>query len=267
VTADREQQLLNRIPLDGTSVGNTRLMRELRWSENDFWEIRNRLVDRGELELGRGRGGSVRRVVAAPAEPLTINPTVQWNNTVPEEPEQEIELENSLYPPLLRVLEERWIKDQRVESSIVQQTAHQGRKLTGGRWTRPDVTIATLSTYPYVPGRHFDVVTFEVKHCSSIDVICVYEALAHLRSATRAYVLLHVPKHRTADLEDTLLEVCAEAKKHGIGVLVFEDAADYETWDERVEPVRREPEARRLNDFLARQFTQEQLEKIVRWFR
>jgi hypothetical protein len=143
----------------------------------------------------------------------------------------------------------------------------QGRRSTGGRWTRPDVTVATLSTYPYVPGRHFDVITFEIKPSDTIDVTCVYEALAHLRSATKSYALLHVPERLADSLEEILLEVSAEAKKHGIGVLTFEDPADYETWEERVEPIRRDPEPRKLNDFLAQQFTHEQLEKIVRWFR
>jgi hypothetical protein len=176
-------------------------------------------------------------------------------------------LESALYAPISQVLDDKWTKDRRVESAIVQVTAQQGRRATGGRWTRPDVTVATLSTYPYVPGRHFDVITFEVKPADALDVTCVYEALAHLRSATRSYVLLHVPASRAEDQEELLLEICAEAKKHGIGVITFEEPSAYETWDERVEPVRRDPEPRKLNDFLAKQFTQEQLEKIVRWFR
>jgi hypothetical protein len=263
---DREQELLDQVPTDGTAIGNTRLLRELAWDEGEFWNVRNRLVDRGVLELGRGRGGSVRRVLSVST---VVVPTP---GTEPPPPsvqagEPEREPESTLYPPIARVLDDKWAKDKRVESAIIQITAQQGRRATGGRWTRPDITVATLSTYPYVPGRHFDVVTFEVKPSDAIDVTGVYEALAHLRSATRSYILAHVPTAREDILEDVILEVCAEAKKHGVGVITFEDASDYETWEERVESVRQDPEPRRLNDFLAKQFTQEQLERIVRWFR
>jgi hypothetical protein len=266
MTKDRETELLDFVPTDGTGIGNTRLLRELDWDEDEFWEVRNRLVDRGVLELGRGRGGSVRRVQSVTTVLVPIPGTEPPPRDEPA-PDAERATEAELYGPVARVLDDKWTKDKRVESAIVQLTALQGRRATGGRWTRPDLTVATLSTYPYVPGRHFDVVTFEVKPSDAIDVTCVYEALAHLRSATRSYVLIHVPTARAEELEEGLLEICAEAKKHGIGVITFEEASDYQTWDERVEPIRREPEPRKLNDFLAKQFTQDQLEKIVRWFR
>jgi hypothetical protein len=114
---------------------------------------------------------------------------------------------------------------------------------------------------------HFDVITFEIKTTDGIDVTCVYEALAHLRSATRSYVLLHVPSDRAGQLEEHLIEVYAEAKKHGIGVLTAGKPDDYESWEEVVDPVRAEPDPRRLNDFLAKQFTKEQLEQIMKWFK
>lgn len=264
---DLEVELLERVPGDGSGIGNGRLLRELGWSEEEFWEVRNRLVDRGVLELGRGRGGSVRRVDATAATLTTgIHPS---EVPAPVEPHAEPERapESDLYPPIVKVLSERWVKDKRVESSMVQLTAAQGRRATGGKWTRPDISVATLSTYPYVPGRHFDVITFEVKPSDAIDVTAVYEALAHLRCATRAYVLLHVPDSQADALEEEIIELCAEAKKHGIGVITFADPAQYDTWDERVEPIRREPEPRKLNDFLAKQFSQEQLERLVKWFR
>jgi hypothetical protein len=233
---DQEQQLLSLVPYDGSGVGNTRLIRELRWDEENYWDIRNRLVERGGLELGRGRGGSVRRIVRGGMTP----------GAAPFAPEcaesKDTRLtESDLYAPIARVLDDKWTKDKRVESAIIATTAHQGSRATGGKWTRPDITVATLSTYPYVPGRHFDVITFEIKPCDAIDVTAIYEALAHLRSATRAYVMLHVPDAHSEDLEELILEICAEAKKHGIGVYTFADPANYETWDERVEPIRRDP--------------------------
>lgn len=266
---NREQELLSKVPEDGSAVGNTSLMRDLRWPEAEYWDVRNVLIDRGVLALGRGRGGSVRRVVtpaadfhgtiAAPAEEESGAPAVA--------PVHEPEREQDLYEPLANVITERWVKDKRFESAITQITALQGRRGTGGTWSRPDITVATLATYPYVPGRHFDVVTFEVKPSWGVDVTAVYEALGHLRCATRSYALLHVPDEESEDARDTLTEICAEAKRHGVGVVTFSTPASYDTWSELVEPVRLDPEPRKLNDFLATQFTHDQLERIVKWFR
>lgn len=68
----REYQLLKRVPKDGTAVGNTTLMRELGWPEIEYREVRNHLLDRGQIELGRGRGGSVRRVIRSPASKTVV---------------------------------------------------------------------------------------------------------------------------------------------------------------------------------------------------
>jgi WD40 repeat protein/serine/threonine protein kinase len=57
-----EQQFLGKLPADGSAIGNGKLMQELGWAEDTYWEVRNRLVDRGFVEVGRGRGGSVKRL-------------------------------------------------------------------------------------------------------------------------------------------------------------------------------------------------------------
>jgi len=59
----------------GWARGNVTLQRELGWSEDSYWPIRDRLVDAGLLELGRGRGGSVSLVIqAAPLQSDTFEP-------------------------------------------------------------------------------------------------------------------------------------------------------------------------------------------------
>lgn len=262
---EQENALLKHVPEDGSAIGNTTLMRTLQWTPLVYWPVRNRLAERGVLELGRGQGGSVRRAVNA-----TAGAPAAAAGTVPEAafaPQDEWEREKSLYAPMAKVIRESWIADAGFDNHVLQVTAQQGSKMTGGKWSRPDVAIATLSTYPYVPGRHFDVITFEIKTADGLDVTSVYEALAHLRSATRSYVLAHVSAERTKDLETTLVEVFAEAKKHGIGVITAGKPDDYTTWDEVVDPVRADPDPRRLNDFLAKQFTKEQLEQMMKWFK
>lgn len=58
-----ESQLLDLIPTVG-SIGNLTLKRQLSdkgWSEEKYSAVRQRLIDRGVLAVGRGRGGSVKR--------------------------------------------------------------------------------------------------------------------------------------------------------------------------------------------------------------
>ncbi len=257
-----EQALLEKIP-EETAIGNTNLRKSLSkgskgWNQTLFWAIRNRLIERGYLERVKGKGGSVRRV-----RPLTVVDDAQ---AAAEPIVQQIHEERDLYEPMAKVIMENWSPDSGLDAVIVEVTAQGGRR-PDGKWSRPDVTLASYKTYPYVPGRHFDLITFEIKPANGLDVTVVYEALAHRRAATRAYALLHIADERRATLEEVLDEIILEAKRVGIGVIVAGDPADYESWEELIQAPRYEPEPQRLNDFLAKQVSQGFREQIVKWFR
>lgn len=266
-----EQQLLARVPAD-SPVGNVSLRSQLSylgWGDNLYWEIRNHLMERGLLASGRGKGGSVRLVPQATTQAAGPHvPAVATTDTATEagdSPEPYV-AEKDLYAPMSDAIKNGWAKDRRLDSMIVAITAQQGSR-PAGKWTRPDITVACFRTYPYLPGRHFDVITFEVKPSDQVNVSAVYEALAHLRAATRSYALLHVPRCLKVARESDIEETCREAKQNGIGVIVAENPSDYDTWDEQVEPVRREPDPARLNDFLAQQVSQEFREQVIRWLK
>jgi hypothetical protein len=256
---DDEHKLFDLVPINGEWVTNPSVRDKLGWDNDRYWSVRNSLIDRNLLAVARGRGGLVSRIVPPPLEPLTLPAAAPSITSTVREDE--------LYAPIASVLNGEWAKEKRLELWLVHTTARQGRRDTGGRWSRPDLVVVTQSVFPYVPGRHFDVITFEVKPADALDVTSIYEALAHLRAATKAYVLLHVPDAEAERLSSTLTEVYAEAKRHGIGVIIFGNAGDFDSWDEVVEPIRQEPDPRRLNDFLATQFESGQLDKLLRWFR
>lgn len=271
----REYQnaLLEKIPTDGTLVGNVSLLKQLRWPEDRFWSIRDRLIDQGILEKGRGRGGSIRRVMPLPegvveedatAPSVTIASAVVVTSPICIE---KYTSESDLYEPMAAVLRNRWARDRSYDRWRVEVTALQGRRDTGGRWTRPDITIASLSTYLYLPQKSFDVTTIEVKKYDRLDVTAIYEALAHLRSATRAYVLAYVPDTVMESMEEILSQVYDEARRHGVGVIIAGNPESYEDWEEAVEAVRHEPDPDRLNEFIRTQLSQEFKDEIVRWFR
>lgn len=258
----REQELLQAIPKDGTGKGNTVLIAELGWNSDVYWEIRDRLIDDGLIERWRGRGGSVRRV-GGPPQATTAPPTAE--GTVPP-PEVRVP-EDELYGPMAVVIGSDWAKDKRYEDFHVEITARQGRRETGGKWTRPDIVLVTYSSFLFVPGKHLDITTFEVKPHDALDITAVYEALAHLRFGTRAYVLIFVPAGELAEAEDLLDSVYAEARRHGVGLVVASDPADYGQWDERVEASRHELDPNQANEFLSKQLSERAKEKLMMWSR
>jgi hypothetical protein len=73
-------------------------------------------------------------------------------------------------------------------------TARQGKKATGGKWSRPDITAVSIRTFTHLPNKYLDVWTFEVKSVDWLDVTAIFEAAAHGSRATRSYALLQIPE-------------------------------------------------------------------------
>lgn len=256
-----QKQLKDKVKKQNGPCGNISLMRELGWVDHQYWSVRDKLVDAGELILGRGRGGSVQ--LPEESESHVFEHEVCITN-------EEIKIkEEDLYEPLKALIQEKWVKDQRFERSIVEITAKQGRRDTGGTWTRPDIVVVSLTTLLYVPGKHFEAITFEVKPWSALDVTGVYEALAHYKASTKSYLITHINESELA-LENThryLQKIEEEAKRHGVGFVVVTDLNDYGTWEEKVEAVYREPQPHLLNDFVSLQLSEGAKNELLAWFR
>lgn len=271
----RQNELLGHVP-ERDSIGNMRLRELLNWRDDDlYWSVRNRLVDTGVLETGKGMGGSVRRVpgVVEPVAEEAANAAAVAGDVQPPDAGQaaqagaEFAREDQLYEPIATVLRGQWAKEQGFDAYSVEITARQGSRQTGGKWTRPDLTAVGYKTFPFVPGRFLEVVTFEVKPFATVDVASVYEALAHRRASTRAYVVLHVPEERERDIIAAVEATCEEAKRHGIGVIVATRPDSFDHWDVRYEAERIEPDPSRLNEFIAQQLSEGLKEQIIRWFK
>jgi hypothetical protein len=258
-SADRAR-LLALVPADGSAIGNTALMRSLKWSEHRYWYARDSLLEEGTITRARGRGGAVRRVLL---EESAMDGAANEATLVGEATLAYVH-EAELYPPIKRTLETFWAKERQIEPLAVEITAAQGRRATGGRWTRPDLVSAAIRTYRYLPGKYMEVVTFEVKPCDAIDVTAVYEALAHLRSATHAYVMFHVPNDREESVKLTVEEACHVGRQHGVGVIVMGDPRHFDTWEEREEAHRFEPDPQRLDEFIAAQLSPAAHDRIAR---
>jgi hypothetical protein len=109
-----------------------------------------------------------------------------------------------------------------------------------------------------------EVVTVEVKPSDAITVTAVYEALAHLRSATHAYVIYHVPDERDESVKQVIDEARRIGRAHGVGVITIGNPAKWETWEELEEARRNEPDPERLDEFIAVQLTRGAQDEVAR---
>ncbi len=259
----KEDELLAKIRERGGHAGNVTLQKELGWNTDQYWAIRDRLIDSGHLQLGRGRGGSVSLVAPADlANSTTEAPLVAGV-------ERQALAEGELYGPVSEVLRKDWARDMRFRSHVVEITARQGRRDTGGTWTRPDIVVAALRVFPHVPSKFFDLITFELKSLDGISVTSVFEALSHRRAATQAYVWLHCPPEEAhkEDISIVLERIIDECRRHGVGLIVASDPAEYSSWDVQLRAVRVEPDPEFLNEFIAQQLSALARDELAQWFR
>ena len=119
-TKQLKKTLLTLVPVNGSAIGNVNLQAKfkkataLKIEPSTYWEIRNELIRDGELVKGRGKGGSVYRP----------------DNAITRKTNSPYKKESDLYDPFLKTLQNDWVRDSGITTSIIEKTAHQGRKST-----------------------------------------------------------------------------------------------------------------------------------------
>lgn len=263
----------------GGRASNPQVRKQLGWDKAKYFEVRDRLFDEGWVEKGQGRGGVVKLVeeddvddAAEEHESTSVAEIgVQRGRTAKPDAVAAAATvsttgrdavyawapEDRLYEPTAGVLKREWAEEKSFRWSAVEVTAKQGRRATGGRWTRPDITVVSLTRYSFVPGQHLEVWTFEVKTAETIDITAVYEAVSHSKFATRSYVVFPFPDEdeQTEEEAERFEAVLNEALRHGVGVITMTEPGDFDTWYEHAEPEHSDPELQRVNDFIATQLS------------
>ncbi len=257
-TAAYETEILSLLPPDGTGLSTRILSERIGWPPALEDRIVSRLLDRGILARSRGGGvgGALRRTDVA--DDVSLEP----NAPIPEEGRSPHRgRETDTYPGFLVGLQ-KWARTNNWAAVEVEQTAHQGRRDTGGPWTRPDFVLVAYKNYDYTPGRIRDIETFEVKlHDCTIDA--VFETAAHSRFSTRSY--LAVQRRNGMPSERDLSRIESECQRFGLGLLLFDDPAASESWDFRVKPVRQEPDPDYLEEFVRQQLSDTIQAKLRKW--
>jgi hypothetical protein len=266
-----KQILYDLTPPDGKTVSNASLRESLKsalpgeeFAPEDYWDLRNSLITDGKLDKARGYGGSVRRVISI-AEPITPPAAAVIAAQVGADATQATLAEATLYPPFQKVIQSGYVPDNDLSRWICEITASQGRRNTGGLWTRPDVTLIAEQTFTYVPNKLFDVITFEIKPSIETAMSGVYEAAAHSAFAHRSYLAFpDLEGNADSPVFDRIRDEC---ERLGLGLILFEDVANWDTYNFEVSAVRRDPEPQSVNDFIKGQISEKGREEIQRWFR
>ena len=248
-------QLLSLISSRGL-VESDELIRRLGWDAESYWYIGRLLVDAGVLRADGNKGEKLERVVpvAQRAEPGSQSVVSRRG-------------EKSLYAPIVETLRSAWVAEHGIQDYVIDLTASQGGRVTGGKWSRPDITLANSNEYKYVPGRFVELRTFEIKTHEGLDVTAVYEALSHRRAAHFAYVLAYVPECERGALKFVLQRLIGDAEEYGVGVTTLADPHDYRTWRVEVEARRATPDPADMDAFIRAQAGDEFQDKILSWCR
>lgn len=260
MTSDEKRQLsdmlFEMVPSDGTSKGNVTLLEELRekakkelklqLTDETYWEVRNQLIAQGLVDKGKGLGGSVYRVE------VHARPAKSKSTKVRE---------STLYAKVDHYIQKAWVKDNGIAHFVLEKTASQGKKKTGGKWTRPDFALVALKSFPYIPGKFLELITFEVKPQDDYRIEGVFETAAHSRFSTRSYLLIH-SSSGVSDTEE-FQRVERECERFGLGLIVFTDPEDWKTYDTIQEAERRNPDPADMNSFIASQISKENQTRVL----
>ena len=241
--ADKLREFYRLVLVRG-NIGNVTLREQLGITDEadeEYWRLRQILINGGKIGTARGKGGSIHRI--------------------PHEVEKESELEE----PMLHEIKRGWAARSNYTWREAKVTARLGKKKIG-RWSRPDVTLLGGRTYPTLPSHKFlDVVTFEIKKWVWLDG--VYEALAHQRRANLSFLICFMADHWNLSPDHPeLIAVQREAERQGIGLIIAPQADDFGVWDERVSPERSDPDPHDLDGFLREQMS-EHLDALQAWLR
>lgn len=255
-TADQDR-LLGALPADGTFVTNKKIREQLNLSDNRYWEVRNQLLKEGKLILGLGYGGRVALKIDTTAKPPSAKERAEQIDEIREEAVEE----STLYVPFADEIRKR-SKDEGFEQTIVQVTAWAGARDTGGPWSRPDVCRVSIRNLIYLGQKAVEVTTFEIKSFIC-DVQGVYEALAHSRRAHRSYLALYKKGNLDEKVAERLGRVETECARTGIGLIIFTDPKNFETYETRVEPRANPVDLSEVNEFIAREIKDR--DQILKW--
>lgn len=204
---------LKRLRELGDSAGNKVLRENLGWKEDKYFHTRQLLIEEGIVEIGGGKGGSVHLLGGTSGEEAPS-----------KDESQVLECENDHYLHVVTNLEKQLKQD--YYNAVVEQTAHQGQKATGGKWSPPDILAITVQKSEYIVQDEFILRSHEIKRGDMVDTDAVAEAAAHRRVAQLAYLIIVPHGDDKAIFAPTNIKrrnIEKEGLKSGVGLVLMPD--------------------------------------------
>ena len=224
--------------------------------------MRDQLVDDEKIIKTRGQGGRIALNILRAGSRADKEETKAEISQEIEKATDEIKEEHKLYEPFAQSIRRR-AKDEGAENTIVEITARQGKRQTGGEWSRPDVCQVSLRKLRYLGQKVVEVTTFEIK-TGDCDVRAVYEALSHSRRAHRSYLAIYLPTAtENADVQERMDRIKAECARSGVGLLRFASPGDLSTFVTVVEPRANWVDLSEVDEFISTQIADK--DKIRDW--
>ena len=223
-----------------------------------YYKAEQELFDEGHIERCLDRKGGIKLVQRGDSQ-SQIDP--ESNDSTAEE---SLRKEKDHYALVVRQIKEHWTEERSVKHVYVAKTADQGARKTGGRWSRPDITLCTVSKWIFSPRPEGEVRTIEVKLFDKLDIIGVYEALAHKSCSHYSYLMIvDFPKEGlNPDQRQDFDKIMGAADRHGIGIITVPDSNNLSTWEFLLEPTRSDAAPQQINDFLYNQFPESERSKF-----
>ncbi len=172
--------------------------------------------------------------------------------------------ESDLYEPVRKYIEQTWVLESKIDPNtfVLEITAHRGGKKTGGKWTRPDLSLVAVNTFPFIPGKTIELITFEVKPADNFGIDGVFETASHSKPAHRSYLMIHTPNGKP-DTEE-FQRLASECERFDLGLIIFKNPNDCDTFETVQEARRRNPNPGDVNSFINTVISKESKDRILK---
>lgn len=174
--------------------------------------------------------------------------------------------ESDLYEPIAAWLKGYWAPREDLREPLVEIIANQGRRPTGGMWTRPDLVVIGICAYPFVPGKNLDLSTFEVKKSLEEGIAGVYEAAAHSAFAHRSFLVIHL-EDRSIEHDELYCRIVNECERFGLGLITLNDPSNFTTYRTVIDANLRSPNTALMNRFIGTQISESARQKLLTMLR